>query len=357
MISFVRATKEMWLKWFDNNNLVIYFLLQEESLLPDSSMRWWLPQYVHYTNSKKKADLWYEIKSMAYRDGSCLFHAFENLLRCKDKNFVLPNKPHSSNEDVDKYLRRVIVQHIRDNMTKKVKDAIKTSFGKKGRRFESVDAYLNNMRDTDAYGNDVEINAFSQLYNVHVRVISQDGAKYCQDISVIAPNDETRMITLLYSGSAGKQKRQHYDAAVEIDEEVQVPTEDQLMLYRHTEGPNPPSGTSTAPTPVGSTLTTLSACLKMKWYLIHMIVGIIAFFVFPELSWYLSQLPILSSKDWSAYATNFLTVIGLLFAFLVGQAFYFMYQQQEMVNYALFDEINEFDFLTYTTVRLDSSYR
>jgi hypothetical protein len=47
------------------------------------------------------------------------------------------------------------------------------------------------------------------------------------------------------------------------------------------------------------------------------------------------------STDASQFVQNFLTVAGLLFSILVGQTFYFMYQQQEMIYYALFNEVTE----------------
>eukprot|EP00586_Coscinodiscus_wailesii_P022939 CAMPEP_0172501154 /NCGR_PEP_ID=MMETSP1066-20121228/146710_1 /TAXON_ID=671091 /ORGANISM="Coscinodiscus wailesii, Strain CCMP2513" /LENGTH=418 /DNA_ID=CAMNT_0013275781 /DNA_START=31 /DNA_END=1287 /DNA_ORIENTATION=+ len=47
------------------------------------------------------------------------------------------------------------------------------------------------------------------------------------------------------------------------------------------------------------------------------------------------------SQDSSQFVQNFLTVTGLLFSILVGQTYYFMYQQQESIYYALFDEVTE----------------
>ena len=38
---------------------------------------------------------------------------------------------------------------------------------------------------------------------------------------------------------------------------------------------------------------------------------------------------------------NFLTVTGLTFSILVGQTYYFMYQQQESVFNSLFSEVTE----------------
>mmetsp|Transcript_11374 Transcript_11374/g.22663 ORF Transcript_11374/g.22663 Transcript_11374/m.22663 type:complete len:303 (+) Transcript_11374:42-950(+) len=47
------------------------------------------------------------------------------------------------------------------------------------------------------------------------------------------------------------------------------------------------------------------------------------------------------SQDSSQFVQNFLTVTGLLFSILVGQTYYFMYQQQEAVYLAVFNEVTE----------------
>lgn len=47
------------------------------------------------------------------------------------------------------------------------------------------------------------------------------------------------------------------------------------------------------------------------------------------------------SQDSSQYIQNILTTCGLMFAIMVGNTFYFMYQQQESVYTALFDEVSE----------------
>ena len=47
------------------------------------------------------------------------------------------------------------------------------------------------------------------------------------------------------------------------------------------------------------------------------------------------------SNDLSQYVQNILTTCALLFGMLVGQTYYFMYQQQELVFYALFAEVTE----------------
>jgi hypothetical protein len=72
-----------------------------------------------------------------------------------------------------------------------------------------------------------------------------------------------------------------------------------------------------------------------------------AFLVFPPLAIFLATLVnnagvfAVLSQDSSQFVQNFLTVGGLLFSILVGQTYYFMYQQQEAVYYALFSEVTE----------------
>jgi hypothetical protein len=75
--------------------------------------------------------------------------------------------------------------------------------------------------------------------------------------------------------------------------------------------------------------------------------GLAATFVFPGLAIYMASLMNdagvfqVLSQDSSQFVQNFLTVSGLLFSILVGQTYYFMYQQQEAVYYALFNEVTE----------------
>ncbi|GAB5361272.1 hypothetical protein AAMO2058_000699500 [Amorphochlora amoebiformis] len=47
------------------------------------------------------------------------------------------------------------------------------------------------------------------------------------------------------------------------------------------------------------------------------------------------------SNDQGQFIQNFVTVNGLLFSILTGNAFYFLYQQQESLFYALFSEVSE----------------
>jgi len=77
------------------------------------------------------------------------------------------------------------------------------------------------------------------------------------------------------------------------------------------------------------------------------IAGIIAAISFPFMSLFLASVMndggvfAVLSQDSSQFVQNFLTVTGLLFSILVGQSYAFMYQQQESVYYALFNEVTE----------------
>lgn len=75
--------------------------------------------------------------------------------------------------------------------------------------------------------------------------------------------------------------------------------------------------------------------------------GAIAFLTFPAVSLFLAGLWndagvfTVLSQDLSQFVQNFLSIASLLFSILVGQTYYFMYQQQETVYYALFNEVTE----------------
>lgn len=75
--------------------------------------------------------------------------------------------------------------------------------------------------------------------------------------------------------------------------------------------------------------------------------SIVAFVAFPQFSLYLSYLIndsatfAVLSVDSSQFIQNFLTVTGLTFSILLGQTYYFMYQQQEAVFVSLFGEVTE----------------
>ena len=78
-----------------------------------------------------------------------------------------------------------------------------------------------------------------------------------------------------------------------------------------------------------------------------LLAGIAASLVFPPLALFVSYLIndaatfAVLSVDSSQFIQNFLTVTGLTFSILVGQTYYFMYQQQEAVFISLFREVTE----------------
>jgi hypothetical protein len=93
----------------------------------------------------------------------------------------------------------------------------------------------------------------------------------------------------------------------------------------------------------------LGISTTLRVFVPSILAGVLAFFAFPSLSLWLCSLFqdqgvfAVLSQDSSQFVQNFLSVSSLLFSILVGQTYYFMYQQQEMVYYALFDEVTEAD--------------
>lgn len=91
----------------------------------------------------------------------------------------------------------------------------------------------------------------------------------------------------------------------------------------------------------------LGISTTLRVFVPSILAGVLAFFAFPSLSLWLCSLFqdqgvfAVLSQDSSQFVQNFLSVSSLLFSILVGQTYYFMYQQQEMVYYALFDEVTE----------------
>ena len=87
------------------------------------------------------------------------------------------------------------------------------------------------------------------------------------------------------------------------------------------------------------------------------LIGAVATSVYPSMAQFLVQLPsstyddsnllyndqvlTVLSNDLSQYVQNILTTCALLFGILVGQTYYFMYQQQENIFFALFNEVTE----------------
>jgi hypothetical protein len=91
----------------------------------------------------------------------------------------------------------------------------------------------------------------------------------------------------------------------------------------------------------------LNALTLLRVGVPSILAGILGFFLFPIMSlgltsiWSDANVLAVLSQDSSQFVQNFLTVAGLLFSILVGQTYYFMYQQQETVYYALFNEVTE----------------
>jgi hypothetical protein len=71
------------------------------------------------------------------------------------------------------------------------------------------------------------------------------------------------------------------------------------------------------------------------------VAGVVSTLAFPALALGLASLFndagvfAVLSQDASQFVQNFLTVAGLLFSILVGQTFYFMYQQQVSMQYSM----------------------
>jgi hypothetical protein len=99
--------------------------------------------------------------------------------------------------------------------------------------------------------------------------------------------------------------------------------------------------------PVESSKFGMSVVTFVRVIVPSLLAGIVAYLIFPALAMWLGSVFndagvfAVLSQDSSQFVQNFLTVAGLLFSILVGQTYYFMYQQQEMVYYALFNEVTE----------------
>lgn len=99
--------------------------------------------------------------------------------------------------------------------------------------------------------------------------------------------------------------------------------------------------------PISQSQLGMSLLTLIRVIVPSVVAGVVAFAAFPGLAMWLCTLMndagvfAVLSQDSSQFVQNFLTVSGLLFSILVGQTYYFMYQQQESVYYALFDEVTE----------------
>ena len=114
-------------------------------------------------------------------------------------------------------------------------------------------------------------------------------------------------------------------------------------VYKTANQSSTPTSTSTFPVP----FTASQFVTFIRVFVPSILAGLVAFLTFPQISlwicsiWNDAGVFAVLSQDSSQFVQNFLTVAGLLFSILVGQTYYFMYQQQEMVYYALFNEVTE----------------
>jgi hypothetical protein len=99
--------------------------------------------------------------------------------------------------------------------------------------------------------------------------------------------------------------------------------------------------------PVAHSKLGMSLLTLIRVIVPSVLAGIVAYLMFPVLALWLCSVFndagvfAVLSQDSSQFVQNFLTVAGLLFSILVGQTYYFMYQQTESVYYALFNEVTE----------------
>ncbi|KAL7475657.1 hypothetical protein ACHAW6_001569 [Cyclotella cf. meneghiniana] len=107
------------------------------------------------------------------------------------------------------------------------------------------------------------------------------------------------------------------------------------------------SSSSSSKSPMASQFEQLQLQTLSRILLPSLLSSLISTFLFPPLALSLSYLIAdpasfaVLSVDSSQFVQNFLTVTGLTFSILVGQTYYFMYQQQESVFNSLFGEVTE----------------
>lgn len=120
-----------------------------------------------------------------------------------------------------------------------------------------------------------------------------------------------------------------------------------------------PGSTLDALAQASNTYTPLSYQVRtiVRVTLPSILIAATATLVYPSMAQWLVQLPsstyegsnllyndqvlTVLSNDLSQYVQNILTTCALLFGILVGQTYYFMYQQQENIFFALFNEVTE----------------
>ena len=136
------------------------------------------------------------VKSMP-SDGSCLFHALSSQMKTVEK--------------VDsKDLRRIITQYIKDNSKKKFGGKTLAAWIKMEENEGSkmtVSKYVKNMQSESCWGGQLELFAFSKIYNYNVFVYKKK-SNYYEQISTFPADEPKKTIRLLYVNQA------HYEGLV-----------------------------------------------------------------------------------------------------------------------------------------------
>jgi len=137
-------------------------------------------------------------------------------------------------------------------------------------------------------------------------------------------------------------KQQHSTNHQKVIEELNNYKTSSLHVSLYTS-----SDDTTTPSLVEEELTKVQKETLLRVTTPAILSSLASFFLFPQISLLLAQMMndpgvyAVLSQDSSQFIQNYLTITGLLFGILVGQTYYFMYQQQESVFLALFQEVTE----------------
>eukprot|EP00986_Skeletonema_menzelii_P002763 scaffold790_cov149-Skeletonema_menzelii.AAC.8 len=153
------------------------------------------------------------------------------------------------------------------------------------------------------------------------------------------------------------QKKQISESGIDSAETMSSNVEGEVSTYILES--YSPGSTLDVIAQASNTYTPLSYQVRtiVRVMLPSMLIGAVATLVYPSMAQWLVHLPsstyedsnlllndqvlTVLSNDLSQYVQNILTTCALLFGILVGQTYYFMYQQQEFIFYALFSEVTE----------------
>ena len=166
-------------------------------------------------------------------------------------------------------------------------------------------------------------------------------------ISLVGPNNNNIISSNINMVPPSKQMSSNFDP------DIAIPRQKELIA----RGSPKQNKTKTIPYYNANASTNDNKHKQSYWYvqlvtllrvgIPSLISAILATYLFPFLAVTLATIMndagvfAVLSQDSSQFVQNFLTVAGLLFSILVGQTYYFMYQQQEAVYYALFNEVTE----------------